>query len=147
MVSEINMEKPKSRFIKTDDNTIYDSLTSLTWMANDSRLDKDKELSWDEAQAYLKEMNEKQFGGHSDWRMPTIHEASSLYDEQKLNKDFKGGDIKIDSVFPPGAGNCTWTSDERGEEAQIVFYLNGCPYWYGKNDKTISHAVRFVRRG
>ena len=98
MVSEINMEKPKSRFIKTDDNTIYDSLTSLTWMANDSRLDKDKELSWDEAQAYLKDMNEKQFGGHSDWRMPTIH-------------------------------------------------LNGCPYWYGKNDKTLSQAVRFVRRG
>jgi len=95
MVSEINMEKPKSRFIKTDDNTIYDSLTSLTWMANDSRLDKDKELSWDEAQAYLKEMNEKQFGGHSDWRLPTIHEASSLYDEQKLNKDFKGGDFSF----------------------------------------------------
>jgi hypothetical protein len=141
------MEKPKSRFIKTDDNTIYDSLTSLTWMANDSRLNLDKELSWDEAHDYVKEMNEKKFGGHPDWRLPTIHEASSLYDEEKLNKDFKGGDIKTDSVFPPGAGNCSWTSDERGGEAQIVFYLNGCPYWYDKNDKTISHAVRLVRRG
>jgi formylglycine-generating enzyme required for sulfatase activity len=115
-------------------------------MANDSRLDKDKELSWDEANEYAREMNEKKLGGHSDWRLPTIHEASSLFDEEKLNKDFKGGDIKIDSVFPPGAGNCTWTSDERGTEAQIAFYLNGCPYWYDKNDKTISHAVRLVRR-
>jgi len=141
------MEKPKSRYIKTDDNTVYDSLTSLTWMANDSRLDLDKEVSWDEAHDYAKEMNEKKFGGHSDWRLPTIHEASSLYDEEKLNKDFKGGDIKVDSVFPLGAGNCTWTSDERGSEAQIVFYLNGCPYWYDKNDKTISHATRLVRRG
>jgi hypothetical protein len=141
------MEKPKSRYIKTDDNTVYDSLTSLMWMANDSRLDKDKELSWDEANEYATEMNQQKFGGHADWRLPTIHEASSLYDEEKLNKDFKGGDIKVDSVFPPGAGNCSWTGDERGGEAQIVFYLNGCPYWYAKNDKTISHAVRLVRRG
>ena len=147
IASETLMEKPKSRFIKTDDNTIYDSLTSLMWMANDSRLDLDQEVSWDEANGYAKETNEKKFAGHSDWRLPTIHEASSLYEEEKLNKDFKGGDIKVDSVFPPGAGNCSWTSDERGNEAQIVFYLNGCPYWYDKNDKTISHAVRLVRRG
>ena len=78
IASEINMEKPKSRFIKTDDNTIYDSLTSLLWMANDSRLDKYQELSWDESQSYLHEMNEKQFCRHSDLRLPTIHEASSL---------------------------------------------------------------------
>ena len=34
----------------------------------------------------------------------------------------------------------------RGKEAQIMFYANGCPYWYEKNDKTISHAVRLIRR-
>lgn len=141
------MEKPKSRFIKSEDNTIYDSLTSLTWMANDSRLNLEKELIWDEAKNYAKQINEKKFAGHDDWRLPTIHEASSLYEEKKLNKDFKGGDIHIDSIFPPGAGNATWTSDERGKEAQIVFYLNGCPYWYLKDDKTVSHAVRLVRRG
>ena len=141
------MEKPKSRFIKAEDNTIYDSLTSLTWMANDSRLDLEKDVSWDEACEYVKKMNAKKFAGHDDWRLPTVHEASSLYEEKKLNKDFKGGDIRIDSIFLPGAGNGTWTGDERGKEAQIIFYLNGCPYWYLKDDKTISHAVRLVRRG
>ena len=74
------MEKPKSRYIKTDDNTVYDSLTSLMWMANDSRLDKDKEMSWDEANEYAKEMNEQKFAGHSDWRLPTIGELEKLYD-------------------------------------------------------------------
>jgi len=140
------MEKNKSRFLKKDDGTIYDSLTSLTWLANDSRLDLDKEVSWDEAQKYAEEMNAKKFAGHNDWRMPTIHEATSLFNKDKLNKDFKGGDIHIDSVFPPGMGNCTWTSETRGRESQILFYVNGLPYWYEKNDKTISHGVRLVRR-
>ena len=140
------MSSEKSRFLKKDDGTIYDSLTSVMWMANDSRLELDKEISYSEAEEYVKEINNKKVGGYSDWRIPTIHEASSIYDKEKLNKDFKDGDIYLDSVFPVGAANCTWTSSTRGKEAQILFYANGCPYWYDKNDKTISHAVRLVRR-
>lgn len=138
----------KSRFLQDREGTLYDSVTSLTWMANDSRLDQEKNITWHEAQKYADEMNKKKFGGHGDWRLPTIHEALSLYDEKKLNKDFNNGDIHIDPLFPPGAGNCSWTSHTRGDrDVQIVFYLNGCPYWYEKDDQTISHAVRLVRRG
>jgi len=140
------MEKEKSRFLKRDDGTVYDSLTSLTWMANDSRLDLDCEITWSEAEEYANDMNKKKFAGHGDWRLCSIPEAQSLYDQNKLNKDHKGGDIHIDSIFPPGGGNCTWTSSTRGREAQIMFFVNGCPYWYEKNDKTISHAARLVRR-
>ena len=140
------MGNEKSRFLKRDDGTIYDSVTSVTWMANDSSLDLEKEVTYSEAEEYAKQTNEKKIGGYSDWRIPTIHEASSIFDKEKLNKDSKGGDIFLDSVFPPGAANCTWTSSIRGKEAQILFYANGCPYWYEKNDKTISHAVRLVRR-
>ena len=140
------MQQEKSRFMKGSDMTIYDTQSSLTWMANDSRLNLDREVSWDDAEAYAKEMNEQQFAGHSDWRVPSFQEASSLFDQEKLNKDFKNGDIHLDPVFPPGASNCTWTCEVRGREAQIIFYLNGCPYWYDKNDKTISHGVRLVRR-
>ena len=140
------MGDEKSRFLKRDDGTIYDSLTSVTWMAKDSYLDLEKEVSYSEAEEYAKLTNENKVGGYCDWRLPTIHEASSIFDKEKLNKDSKGGDIFLDSVFPPGAANCTWTSSTRGKEAQILFYANGCPYWYEKNDKTISHAVRLVRR-
>lgn len=140
------MEKEKSRFLKNNDGTIYDSQTSLTWMANDSRLDLDKEVSWEEAEKYVAEMNEKKVAGHGDWRMPSAQEALTLFDKNKLNKDFKGGDIHLNSIFPPGAGNTTWTTDLRGREAQIVFYVNGFHYWYEKNDKSISHAARLVRR-
>ena len=140
------MGNEKSRFLKRDDGTIYDSVTSVTWMANDSFLDLERDVSYSEAEDYVKETNKKKAGGYSDWRIPTIQEASSIFDKEKLNKDSKGGDIFLDSVFPPGAANCTWTSSTRGKEAQIMFYANGCPYWYEKNDKTISHAVRVIRR-
>ena len=140
------MSTEKSRFLKRGDGTVYDSLTSVTWMANDSRLDLDKEVSFEEVDDYVNKINDKKIGGYDDWRLPTVHEASSIVDKEKRNKDFKGSDIHLDSVFPPGAGNCTWTSSTRGKEAQILFYANGCPYWYEKNDKTISHALRLVRR-
>ena len=140
------MGNDKSRFLKRDDGTIYDSVTSVTWMANDSFLDLERDVSYSEAEDYVKEANKKKAGGYSDWRIPSIQEASSIFDKEKLNKDSKGGDIFLDSVFPPGAANCTWTSSTRGKEAQIMFYANGCPYWYEKNDKTISHAVRLIRR-
>jgi len=140
------MGNEKSRFLKRDDGTIYDSVTSVTWMANDSFLDLERDVSYSEAEDYVKETNKKKAGGYSDWRIPTIQEASSIFDKEKLNKDSKGGDIFLDSVFPPGAANCTWTSSTRGKEAQIMFYANGCPYWYEKNDNTISHAVRLIRR-
>ena len=140
------MGNGKSRFLKRADGTVYDSLTSVTWMANDSRLDLDKEVSFEEVDEYVKKTNNRKIGGYDDWRLPTVHEASSIFDKEKLNKDFKGSDIHLDSVFPPGAGNCTWTSSTRGKEAQILFYMNGCAYWYGKDDQTISHGVRLVRR-
>ncbi len=141
------MNDKKSRFLDNGDGSIYDSLTSLTWMIKDSRLDKDEEVTWDEANEYAEIFNKQSFAGKNDWRMPTIHEAVSLYEEEKQNTDFKGGEVHIDPTFTSGCGNCTWTSDARDNEAQIVFFLNGCAYWYGKEDKTISHAVRLVRRG
>ena len=140
------MKNEKSRFLKNADDTIYDSQTSLTWMASDSRIHLKKDVSWDETETYTEDMNGKSFGGHSDWRIPSAQEALSLYDKNKLNKDFKGGDIHLDSIFPPGAGNTTWTSETRGREAQIIFYINGFPYWYEKEDKTLSHSVRLIRR-
>ena len=46
------MKNEKSRFLKNADDTIYDSQTSLTWMANDSRIDLKKDVSWGETEKY-----------------------------------------------------------------------------------------------
>ena len=54
------MGNEKSRFLKRADGTVYDSLTSVTWMANDSRLDLDKEVSFEEVDDYVNKTNDKQ---------------------------------------------------------------------------------------
>ena len=46
------MGNEKSRFLKRDNGTIYDSVTSVTWMANDSLLELGKEVSYTEAEQY-----------------------------------------------------------------------------------------------
>ena len=107
------MNDKKSRFLDNGDGSIYDSLTSLTWMIKDSRLDKDEEVTWDEANEYAEIFNKQSFAGKNDWRMPTIHEAVSLYEEEKQNTDFKGGEVHIDPTFTYGCGHCTGTSDAR----------------------------------
>ena len=146
IASEILMEKPKSRFIKTDDNTIYDSLTSLMWMANDSRLDLDKELSWDEAHEYVKEVNEKKFAGFDDWRLAGFEEAQSLFAFSVSNRDKDGAELHIDPLFAPGGGHNTWTYEEKPDYQQYAMmfsYVTGNEKWEHK-DNEYCH-VRAVR--
>ena len=57
------MGNEKSRFLKRDDGTVYDSVTSVTWMANDSHLDLGKEVSYSEAEEYKKNPTKKRQGG------------------------------------------------------------------------------------
>ena len=56
------MGNEKSRFLKRDNGTVYDSLTSVTWMANDSLLELGKDVSYAEAEEYVKQANEKKAG-------------------------------------------------------------------------------------
>ena len=70
--------------------TVTDATTGLTWQRsadtdNDGDIDADDKLTWTEIQAYPGTLNAINFGGFSDWRVPTIKELYSLM-------DFRGGD-------------------------------------------------------
>ena len=43
------MGNEKSRFLKRNIGNVYDSLTSVTWMANDSLLELGKDVSYADA--------------------------------------------------------------------------------------------------
>ena len=51
-------------------------------------------------------------GGYDDWRMPTLEEAESLYDEDHVIRDMDRMDIFISEAFSPGGGFTSWTSNE-----------------------------------
>jgi hypothetical protein len=76
--------------LSADSKTVYDNNTGLTWMQSpDANLDgamtyADK-LSWTQAQALPATLNAINYGGYSDWRLPTIKQLYSLI-------DFSGGD-------------------------------------------------------
>lgn len=108
------------RFKAFADGTIHDKNTSLMWMRNDYWQMENKWVNWYTAVEYAQRMNNKNFAGYSDWRLPTVKEANSLYERRKRNTDKDGDKIFIDRIFPKGSGWSTWTNEEKQNKALIV---------------------------
>jgi hypothetical protein len=67
------------------DHTISDLVTGLTWQStpdvngnNNGTIEKADKLTWSQIQARLIVLNSSNWGGHNDWRIPTIQELYSL---------------------------------------------------------------------
>ncbi|MDM8531451.1 DUF1566 domain-containing protein [Anaerolineales bacterium HSG25] len=70
-------------YTDNDNNTITDNVTGLMWQKSadtdsDGDIDADDKLTWTELQAYPNTLNAQNYGGHNDWRLPTIKELYSL---------------------------------------------------------------------
>jgi len=143
-VGELNLELQK-RFIDNGDGTITDLETKLMWKQTDSFQDTSKWVNWYRAMEYLQELGIEKFASYDDWRMPNLEEAETLYDENHAIRDMDRMDIFISSVFSPGGGFTTWTSNELPHATAAIFY-----YRYGhansnhKEDIT-KDSVRAVR--
>ena len=72
--------------------------------------------------AYVKAMNQRNFCGHNDWRLPTREEMMGLV-------NFTGANIKIDTnYFPETLPSWYWTAssnESRPEFAWYVLFKNG----------------------
>jgi hypothetical protein len=69
--------------LSQDGKTVIDEITGLTWQHSpdsngDGKLNSDDKLTWAQAQQRPAQLNAARYGGHSDWRMPTIKELYSL---------------------------------------------------------------------
>ena len=135
----------QKRFKDNGDGTITDLETKLMWKQTDSFQDTSKWLNWYRSKEYLMKLGVDKFAGHNDWRMPTLEEAESLYDEDHVIRDMDRMDIFISSTFSPGGGFTTWTSNELPHATAAIFY-----YRYGhansNHKEDITHdSVRAVR--
>ncbi len=82
--------------ISPDGLTVYDYNTGLTWTRSpdwnaDGTIDINDKMTQSEASTYVDTVNAASFGGHSDWRLPTIKEMYSLM-------DFRGTDPMSDDT-------------------------------------------------
>ena len=71
--------------LSSDGLTVYDNNTGLTWQRSadtdgDGDIDASDKLTWTKAQAHPAVLNAQRYGGHNDWRLPTIKELYSLID-------------------------------------------------------------------
>ena len=63
-------------FMDNGDGTVTDAATGLMWTQADSGIG----MNWEDALAWVQEMNDANYLGYSDWRLPNAKELQSLVD-------------------------------------------------------------------
>ena len=119
------------RFQDNKNGTVTDLETRLVWIQIDSYQERKQWINWNEAQKYIKELNESKFGGASGWRLPTRKELATLFDENQSipwNYYWTKNELHIDPIF--GKSHCCyWSSEEaKGDMAWGFNYIRGKPY-------------------
>ncbi len=108
------------------DKVVIDYSTGLMWHQSGS----DEHMSWlsenffgleytsrwNKAEQWLKKLNEREYAGYHDWRLPTLEEAVSLLESSKKN-----GDLHIDPVFSDKQVRI-WTGDDTLGDLVICFF-------------------------
>jgi hypothetical protein len=88
-------------FVDNGNGTVTEKATGLMWQKAGSS----SEMKFYTADKYIEELNSNRFGGHSDWRLPTMEELCSLL-EATPNEYGKF----IDKLFDPAQSVC-WSAD------------------------------------
>jgi len=94
---------PNPRFTDNGDGTMTDNLTGLIWVKDgnlmrtrdpsfdtdsDSYFDDvagDGQVTWQHALDYIKKLNQENYLGHNDWRLPNVNEFESLGNTEQKN--------------------------------------------------------------
>ena len=88
-----NTDYGVNNFADNGDGTITDAATGLMWSQDDSGAGMD----WEAALAWAEQMNDQNYLGHSDWRLPDAKELQSIVDYDRSPQ--QTGSAAIDPVF------------------------------------------------
>ena len=101
-------------FVNNGDGTISDNATGLMWAQEDSGSNAPEGLNWEEALAYVEAMNEANYLGYNDWRLPDVKELQSIVDYNRSPDSTNSA--AIDPLF-----NATPITNESGQ-TDYAFY-------------------------
>jgi hypothetical protein len=114
-----------------DNGVVIDHATNLMWQQSGSP----DRMIWQEAKAYVKHLNQENFAGYSDWRLPTIEELASLLEFRK-----QPGTLYIASVFDSMQWIC-WSADIFQSAAHVWFIY----FDHGYISNTDADSALYVR--
>ena len=89
------------------------------------------------SEKYIQSLNDQNFGGYNDWRLPTLEEAMSLLEPKKNNDG-----LYIDPVFDEIQSWLLTTDKRDASSAWVVDFLTG---YCNHGDVTNDYYVRGVR--
>jgi hypothetical protein len=112
------LKKPRARFVNHSNGTVSDLRHQLMW----AKTDNGKRSNYEPAQAFVQEYSA---GGHTDWRLPTLAELETLYDERHPG------------YVPP----CTRTALKLHVPA--AFELSCATFWSSKHDRYKAWTYNF----
>jgi hypothetical protein len=139
-------ESKAERFVDNKDGTITDRVAGLMWKTDDSFLELDKWVSWEEGKMYIDAINRRKFASCDDWRMPSRKEAQMIHDSSNPVTDKFGDTVFLVKGFPPGCGQTSWTKTLNKTDNSLAMrfhYYNGDYKWHKQGLR--SHGVRPVR--
>lgn len=120
---------------------VIDLATQLMWAVNTDEFadfpNPADEITFHDAQKWLKNVNQRGWCGHKDWRLPTLEELQTLLLPEQWEELFIRQDIFTDIVTDL---YCVWSTVGKG--AWVVSFDEGCTYNSYKNRY---YNVRVVR--
>jgi hypothetical protein len=131
IVPPLKPSQSKLHLFDNKDGTITDLNTGLMWTQKDSYADLKKCLTWPESLEYVKNLKTS---GHTDWRIPTIRELASIYNDTQENVMAWDHDpdypLALDKKFSDGAAYWYWSSDCGTTAlteccAKTLYFVNG----------------------
>lgn len=123
-ITSTAMAADESRRLVVSEQTVRDRKTGTVWVRNGNL--PGKELTWLDAQAYLKTINQKNYGGYQDWGFPSKAALEELQ-EMCAAADNLAGDRKTcaellnKNGFQNVQEGLYWSSSKMGRNNFITY--------------------------